>query len=185
MNIARKLHISFNFIIYLQFSHSVVSNSLWSHGLQHSRLPCCSSTPGAYSNSCPYSWWCHPIISSSVFPFSSHLQSFPASGSFQMSLFFPSGGQSIGASASACPSNEYSGFISFRIDWFDLLTGQRTLRSFLQHSSLKASVLWLSALFMVQFTSVYDYWKNHSLIWLHSKASNWTKQFGREEKRSN
>ena len=69
----------------VQLSHSVVSDSLWPHGLQHTRLPCPSPTPGVYSNSCPLSQWCHPIISSSVIPFSSRLQSFPASGSFQMS----------------------------------------------------------------------------------------------------
>ena len=84
----------------VQFSHSVVSNSLWPHGLQHARPPCPSPTPGVYPNSCPLSWWCHPTISSSVVPFSSHLQSFPASGSFQMSQLFVWGGQSTGVSAS-------------------------------------------------------------------------------------
>ena len=83
-----------------QFSHSVVSDSLWPHGLQHTRLPCPSPTPGAYSNSSPSCQWCHPAISSSVVPFSSCLQSFPASGSFPMSRFFTSDGQSIGVSAS-------------------------------------------------------------------------------------
>ena len=78
-----------------------MSDSLWPHGLQHTRLPCPSPTPGAYSNSRPLSWWCHPTISSSVVPFSSHLQSCPASGSFQVSQIFTSGGQSIGVSASA------------------------------------------------------------------------------------
>ena len=78
-----------------QFSHSVVSNSLRPHGLPHARLPCPSPTPGACSNSCPLSRWCHPTISSSVVPFSSCLQSFPASGSFPVSQFFASGGQSI------------------------------------------------------------------------------------------
>ena len=77
-----------------------MSNSLQSHGLQHARLPCPSPTPGASSNSCPLSRWCHPTISSSVIPFSSCLQSFPASGSFPRSQFFASGGQSIGVSAS-------------------------------------------------------------------------------------
>ena len=85
----------------VQFSGSVVSNSLWPHGLQHTKPPCQSPTPGVYSNSHPLSWWCLPTISSSVSPFSSHLQSFPASGSFQMNQFFPSGGQRIGVSASA------------------------------------------------------------------------------------
>ena len=84
----------------VQFSCSVVSNSLWPHGLQHARLPCPSSTSGAYSNTCPSSRWCYPNISSSVIPVSSHLQSFPASRSFQMSQFFASGGQRIGVSAS-------------------------------------------------------------------------------------
>ena len=79
-----------------QSSHSVVFDSLRLHGLQHARLPCPSPTPGACSNSCPSSRWCHPTISSSVISFSSRLQSFPASGSFQMSQFFASGGQSIG-----------------------------------------------------------------------------------------
>ena len=84
----------------IQFSCSVVSNSLRLHGLKHARLPCPSSTPGACSNSCPSSQWCHPTISFSVVPFSSHLQSSPASGSFPVSQFFTSGGQSIGASDS-------------------------------------------------------------------------------------
>ena len=84
----------------VHFSRLVMSNSLWPHGLQHARLPCPSPTPGACSSSCPLSWWCHPTISSFVIPFSSHLQSFPASGSFPMSQFFASGNQSIGASAS-------------------------------------------------------------------------------------
>ena len=84
-----------------QFCHSVMSNSLGPHGLQHTRLPCPSPTPGVYSNSCPLSWWCHPTISFSVIPFFSHLKSFPASGSFQMSQLLASGGQSIGVSVSA------------------------------------------------------------------------------------
>ena len=84
-----------------QFSCSLVSNSLQAHGLQHARLPCPSPTPRACSNSCPSSRWCHPTISSSIVPFSSCLQSFPASGSFPMSQFFASGGQSIGVSVSA------------------------------------------------------------------------------------
>ena len=84
----------------VQFSHSVVSNSLWSHEPQHVRPPCLSRTPRVYTNSCPLSQWCHPTISSSVVPFSSCLQSFPASGSFQMNQLFVSGGQSTGVSAS-------------------------------------------------------------------------------------
>ena len=85
----------------VQSSCSVMSDYLRPHGLQHTRLPCPSLTPGAYSNSCPLSWWCHPTISSSVIPFSSCLQSCPTSGPFQMSQFFTSGGQSFGVSASA------------------------------------------------------------------------------------
>ena len=114
----------------VQVSHSVVSHSLRPHGLQHARPPCPLPTPGVYSNSCPSSLWCHPTISSSVIPFSSRLQSFPASGSFPTSQLFTSGGQSVRVSA----SSEYSGLISF-IDWFDLLAVQGTLKSLLQHHS--------------------------------------------------
>ena len=101
-------------LLSVQFNCSVVSDSLWSHGLQHARLPCPSPTPGACSNSGPSSWWCHPTISSSVVPFSSGLQSFPASGSFSVSQFFVSGGHIIRASASASvlPMNIQ--------DWFPL-----------------------------------------------------------------
>ena len=129
----------------VQFSHSVVSNSLQPHGLQHARPPCPSPTPRVYSNSCPLTLWCHQTISSSVVPFC--LQSFPASGSFLMSQLFTSSGQNTGASVSASGFNEYSGLISCRIDWFDLAV-QRTLKSLLQHHSWKASVLWCSAFFM-------------------------------------
>ena len=98
----------------VQFSLSVMSNSLQPHELQHSRPPCPSPNPGAYPNPCPLSWWYHPTISSSVIPFSSCPQSFPASGSFQMSQLFASGGQSIGVSASTSvlPMNTQ--------DWFPL-----------------------------------------------------------------
>ena len=96
------IQVYFSLRLHIQFSCSVVSNSLRPHGLQHSaRPPCPSPTPGACSNSCPLSQWCHPTISSSVVPFSSCLQSFPASGSFLRSQFFASGGQDIGAYASA------------------------------------------------------------------------------------
>ena len=141
----------------IQFSwvQSVMSDSLRPHGLQHTRPPCPSPTPGVYSNSCPLSWWSHPTISSSIVPFSSCLQSFPASGSFQMSQFFTSGGQSIGVSASASvlPMNIQ--------DWFplgwtvDLLAVQGTLKSLLQHHSSKASVLQHSAFFIVQLLHPY------------------------------
>ena len=108
----------------VQFSCSVMSNSLQRHGLQHDRLPCPSPTPRTCSNARPSSQWCHPTISSSVIPFSSCLQSFPASGSFPMSQFFASGGQSIGAwaSASVLPMNIQ--------DWFPLgLTNLISLQS--------------------------------------------------------
>ena len=107
----------------VQFSGSVMSDSLRTHGLQHARPPCPSPTPGVYPNSCPLSWWCHPTISSSVVPFSSYLQSFPSSASFQMSQFFTSGGQRIGVSASTSilPMNtqdwspsEWTGWISLQ-----------------------------------------------------------------------
>ena len=107
-----------------QFSCSVVSDSLRPHGLQHARPPCPSPAPGAYSNSCPSSWWCHPTISSSVVPFSCHLQTFPASGSFPVSQFFASAGHSVGDSASASvpPMNIQ--------DWFPLgWTGWISLQS--------------------------------------------------------
>ena len=140
----------------VQFSCSIMFNSLRPHGLQNARLPCPSPTPRAYSNSlCPLSQSCHPTILSSVIPFSSHLQSFPASGSFQMSQLFESGGQSIGVSASASVTNEYSGLISFRIDWLDLLAVQGTLKSLFQHHSSKASILQHSAFFIVQFSHLY------------------------------
>ena len=111
-------------VVSVQFSCSVMSDYLYSYGLQHSRLPCPSPTPGAYSNSCPSSRWCHPTISSSVIPFSSCLQSFPASVSFPMGQFFSSDGQSIGVSASAL-------VLTMNIqDWFPLgLTGWISLLS--------------------------------------------------------
>ena len=132
-----------------------MSNSLQPHGLQHTRLPCPSPSPRAYSNPCPSSLWCHPTISSSVVPFSSCPQSFPSSGSFQMSQFFISGGQSIGVSASTSVLPEYSGLISFRIDRLDLLAVQGTLKSLLQHHSSKTSILGCSAFFMIQLTDLY------------------------------
>ena len=137
-------------------SVTVVSNSLWPCGLQHARLPCPQPTPGAHSNSCPLCWWCHPTISSTIVPFFSCFQSFPASGTFQMSQFFASGGQSIWSfSFSISPSNEYLGLISFRMYWLDLLAVQVTLKSLLQHHSSKASILWLSAFFIVQLSHPY------------------------------
>ena len=126
--------------VLLLFSHWVMSDSLWPHGLQHPRLSCPSLSPGVCLNSCPLSWWCHPTISSSVIPFSSCLQSFPASGSFPMSRLFPIRWPKYWSfSFIISPSNEYSGLTSLKIDWFDLLAVQGTLKSLLQHHSLKAS----------------------------------------------
>ena len=122
----------------VQFSHSVVSDSLRPHEPQHVRPPCPSPTPGVYPNSCPLSWWCHPTISSSVVPFSSCLQSFSESESFQMR-----GPKYWSFCFNISPSNEYSGLISFRMDWLDLLAIQGTLKSLLQHHSSKASILLL------------------------------------------
>ena len=156
----RKYHISlilkcwfsFTFLTFLrsvQFSHLVVSDSLQPHGLQHARLPLPSPTPGACSNSCPLSRWCHPTISSCVILFSSCLQSFPASESFLMSQFFPSGGQSIGASVSASvfPMNIQDWFPSGLTGLISLLSKGWMLRSLLQHHSSKASILQHSAFF--------------------------------------
>ena len=146
-----------------QVSPSVVSDSLWPYGLQHTRLRCPSSTPRAYSNSCPLSWWCHPTISSSLVPFSSHLQSFSASRSFQMSQFFESGGQSINASASASvlPMN-----IQDRVP-LGWTVGSSCSPRDSQESSptpqFKSFNSWeLSFLYSPTLTSIRDYWKNHS-----------------------
>ena len=131
-----------------------MSDSLWPHGLQHARLPCPSPTLGACSNSCPSNRWCHPAISSPIIPFSSCLQSFPASGSFSnesvLCIRWPKYW-----SFRISPSNAYSGLILFRIDWFALLAVQRTLKSLLQYHSSKVLILWHSALFMVQLLLPY------------------------------
>ena len=133
-----------------------MSDSLRLHGLQHTRLPCPSLTPGACSNSCPSSWWCHPTISSSVDPLSSCPQPFPASGFFSnesvLRIRWP---KYWSFSFSISPSNEYSGLIFFRIDWFDLLAVQETLKSLLQHHSSKASILEHSPFFIVQLSHPY------------------------------
>ena len=140
----------------VQFGFSVVSDSLRPHGLKHARLPCPLPTPEACSNSCPLSRWCHPTISSSVVPFSSCLQSFPPSGSFPMSQFFASGGQSIGVSVSTSvlPMNSQD-WSPLGIDWLDLLAVQGTLKSLLQHHTTKASILQCSPFFIVQLSHPY------------------------------
>ena len=138
----------------LLFSH--LCPTLRPHGLQHTRIPCLSLSPGVCVNSCPLSQWCCPTISSSVAPFSSWSQSCPASGSFPMSWLFSSGDQSIGASASGIsPSNEYSGLISFSLNWFDLLAVQGTLKSLLQLHNSKASILRYLTFFMIQLSYPY------------------------------
>ena len=139
-------------LLSVQFSHSVVSKSLQPHGLQQAKLPCPSPTPGAYSNSCPLHQWCHPTISSSVVQSSSHLQSFPTSGSFQMSQFFTSGGQSIGASASVLPMNTQDWF---PLGWMSCISLQSKGKSLFQHHSSKASILLCSAFFIVQLSHPY------------------------------
>ena len=137
----------------VQFSRSVVSDSLRPHELQHARPPCL--TPRVHSNSSPSSQWCHPAISSSIVPFSSCPQSLPASESFPVSQLFAWGGQSTAQSFSIIPSKEISGLISFRMDWLDLLAVQGTLKSLLQHHSLNASILQHSAFFTVQLSYPY------------------------------
>ena len=133
-----------------------MSDSLRSHGLQHTRLTCQSPTPGAWSNSCPSSWWCHPTNSPSVTPFSSCFQSFPSSGSFSNELALHIKWSKYWSfSFSISPSKEYSGLISFRIDWFDLLTVRRTLKSLLQHHGSKPSILQCSAFFIVHLSYPY------------------------------
>ena len=129
--------------------------ALWPHGLQHPRLPCPSPTPGVYSNSCPLSRRCHPTISSSVIPFSFCLQSFPASGSFQMRQLFTSGGQSIGVSASTSvlPMNIQDWSPLGWTGWISLQS--KGLSSLHQHHSSKASILQHSAFFIVQLSHPY------------------------------
>ena len=147
----------------VQVSHSVVSDSLWPHGLEHTRPPCSPPTPRNCSNSYPLSWWCHPTI-------------FLSCPLFLLPLIFPSirvfSNNSVlhirlpkywNFTFSISPSNEYSGLISFRIDWLDLFAVQRTLKSLLRHHSSKAPILRCSAFFIAQLSqSIRDYWKNHS-----------------------
>ena len=147
----------------LQFSRSVVSDSLWPHGLQHARPPCPSPTPGVHSNPCPLSRWCHPAISSSVVPFSSCPQSLPAAGSFPMSQLFTSGGQSIGVSASTSvlPMNNQ--------DWSPLgCTGWISLQSkglsrVFSNTTVQKHQFFSAQLYSPTLTSIHDHWKNHSL----------------------
>ena len=142
-----------NTLYSVQFSHSVVSDSLWPHESQHARPPCPSPTPRIYPNPCPSSRWCHPAISSSVVPFSSYPQSLPASGSFpNESTICTRWPKYWGFSFIISPSNEHAGLISFRMDWLDLLAVQGTLKSLLEHYSSKASIFRHSAFFTVQLS---------------------------------
>ena len=123
--------------------------------------------PEFAQNSCTSSWWCLPTISSSVIPFSSCLQSFPSIRVFSNESVLPiRWPKHWSFSFSISLSNDCSGLISFRIDWFDLLAVQGTLKSLLQHHSLKTLILPLSVFFMVQLTSIHDYWKNHSFEYM-------------------
>ena len=135
---------------------SVTQNkSVWSHGLQHTRAPCSSPSPRPCSNSCPLSQWCHPTISFSVVPFPSCLQSFSIKVFSNESVLHIRLTKYWSFRISISPSSEYSGLISFRIDWFDPLAAQASLKSLLQHHTLKASILWLSALLIVQLSYLY------------------------------
>ena len=141
----------FSRVCSVQFSHSVVFDSLWLHGVQHTRPPCPTPNPRIYSNSCPLSWWCHPTISSSVDPFSSCLQCFPASGYFQLFASGASGPKYWNFSFNISPSNEHPGLISFRMDWLHLLAVQGTLKSSSTPQS-KASILRHSAFSIIQLS---------------------------------
>ena len=148
----------------VQFSRSVESYSLWPHGPQYTRPPCPWPAPGVYSNSCPLSWWCHPIISFSVVPFSSCPQSFQASGSFQMSQLFASGGQSIGVSASTSVHRKNIK------DWFLLgwtiwifLQSKGLSRVFSNTTVQKNQFFSTHRFYSPTLTAIHDFWKNHSL----------------------
>ena len=146
-------------LLLLLFSHSVMSNSLQPQGLQYTRLSCPSLPSGACSNSCPSSQWCHPTISSSVIPFSSCPQSFPASGSFPMSQLFASRGQSIGASVSVLPMNIQSWFpLGLKLVW--CLCNPRDSQGSYPASQFESiNSLVLSILYCPTLTCAYDYWK--------------------------
>ena len=139
----------------VQFSHSVVSDSLRPHESQHSRPPCPSSFPRVHSNSSPLSQWCHPAISSSVVPFSSCPQSLPASVFSNGSTLRMRWPKYWSFSFSISPSKEIPGLVSFRMDWLDLLSVQGILKSLLQHHSSKASIPRHTAFFTVQLSHLY------------------------------
>ena len=138
----------------LLFSHKIISDSLQPQGLQHARLPCPLLSPWVCSNSCPLSWWYYSIISSSITPFSSCPQSFPASWSFQMSWLFASGGRSIGASASVLPMNT-EGWFPLGLTGLISLLSKELSRVFSSTTIEKASILWCPAFFMVRLSHLY------------------------------
>ena len=153
----------------VQFSCSVMSDSLWLHGLQHARPPCPSPTPGVYSNSCSLSQCCHPtnylilcrplLFPPSIFP---SIRVF--SNESPLRIKWP---KYWSFSFNINPSNEYAGLISFWMDWLDLLEVEGILKSLLQHHSSKASIIQCSGFFTVQPISIHDYWKSHSLDWMN------------------
>ena len=151
----------------VQFSRSVVSNSLRPHEPQHASPPCPSPTPGVHPNPCPSSRWCHPTISSSVIPYLFLPSIFPiirvSSSESALCIRWP---KYWSFSFNISPSNEHPGLISFRMDWLDLLAIQGTLKSLLQHHSSKASILRCSALFIVQLSHPYmTPGKTHIIKW--------------------
>ena len=158
-SLALERHFDFSSV---QFSHSVMSDSLRPYESQHTRPPCPSPTPGVYSNSCPSSRWCHPAISSSVIPFSSCPQSLPASGSFPTSQLFAWGGQSIGVSTSVLPVNTQDWSPLEQTGWISLQSkDSQESSSTPQFKSINS--LALSFLHSPTLTSIHDHWKNHSL----------------------
>ena len=156
----------FCILLLLLFSCQVVSTSLQPHGLQHVRLPCPSPSAGVCPSLCPLHWWCHPTISSSVIPFSSCLQSFPASGSFPMSRLFPSGCQSIGVSASASVlPMSIQGWFLLRLVWFP--SWPRVSQESSPAPQFESISSWvLCLLYGPALKVVHDYWKDHSLDYL-------------------
>ena len=165
-NFLRILCILLLFLLLWFFSCQVESNSLWPHERQHARLLCPSPSPRDFPSSCPVNWWCHTTISSSVTLFSLYFQSFPVAGSFLMSQLFTSVGQRIGVQLQQQSFWGVLRLISFKIDWFDLLAFQGTVKRLLQHHSLKTSILRCSAFLIPALTSVHDCWKDHSLDYM-------------------
>ena len=149
------------------FSGAVVSDCLWPHGLKHARPPCPSPTPGTYSNSCPSSQWCHPTISSSLIPFSSRLQSVPASGSFPRNQFFASGGQSIGVSASASvlPVNIQDWFPLGLTSWISLQS--KGLSRVFSNTTVQKHQFFGTQLSLQSNSHIHTWlWKNHSFDYM-------------------